>query len=430
MTITTPDRPAAHTRAATLDDLYPATAWDLPVNPGLPAPRLPAPPEERRNLTGYRDHYRPFILREIPVDGQIERLAAIDKAFPHSLYDLMLLVARDDVLRTHVGNTPDAVLAALLTAARAFHDFAHDPAAQRRFGLAGSQLGVGWNYDPTIDRDNGQWWDKRFHLHLNCWTAPVCATVQAVRLAEITDTTTRRSLIDPAAHLAHRVMADALGGTKLPAGCRVLAPDLGRDADLGLPVGLKLRLPGWPFLTTAPCRALLRALHSTAAATHRSLFTAFTGSADTPEPWRRPHLLPPGAVRDNVTALPWLSTGTRADLLHLRSALKDVTDRQMRLFAERPWVANRCLTLGGLSYNTAFFTPHPVDSTTPDGDLHLVMQFKLVSYIGSSPAVAGAVASVIDRVHGPVMTPGDRRRRAAFQHAFLDTLTHQSPAST
>jgi hypothetical protein len=421
---TVSDQPAslsAPPRSATLDDLYPAAAWDLPVNPALPAPRLPAPPEERRNLTGYRDHYRPFILREFDVPGQVERIAAIDKAFPHSLYDLMLLVARDDVLRTDVSDTPDAVLAALLNAARGFADFTADATAQHAFGLAGGRLGIGWNHDPTTDRDNGQWWDKRLHLHLNCWPASVYAEAGPVRLGKIRDTTTRRSLIDPAAQLAHRVMADALHGSPLPAGCELLGPDLCRDAVDGLPIGLKLRLPGWPFVTTASCRALLRSLHATATAGYQALRIAFTGCSDPPKPWSRPHLLPPADVQANLGTLPWLSETSRAELTRLRHVLRDVTDREMRFFAEHPWVANRCLTLGGLSYNLAFFTPQTVDQ--PGGDLYLVMQFKLVSYVGSSPAVGGAVASIIDRAGGPAMTSADREHRATFQRAYLDTLT-------
>ncbi|WP_067128873.1 hypothetical protein [Microtetraspora malaysiensis] len=408
-------------QSATLDSLYPADAWDLPVNAALPAPRLPAPPEEQCNLTGYRDHYQRFILREFPVPGHVERIVAIDKAFPHSLYDLMLMVGRDDELRTDVSNTPDAVLAALLHAARGFADFTADAAVQRAFGLAGSQLGIAWNHDPTRDRDNGQWWDKRLHLHLNCWTADVRATVQPVRLVEISDTATRRSLVDPAAHLAHRVMLDALRGTPLPAGCDLLEPDLRRDAAWGLPIGLKLRLPGWQFVTTAQCRALLRSLHATGTAGYQALLTAFTGSRDAPAPWTRPHLLPPAEVERNIGALPWLSAASRSDLLRLRHVLRDVTDREMRLLADRPWIANRCLTLGGLSYNIAFFAPQTVDQ--PGDGLYLVMQFKLVSYIGSSPSIGGAVASIIDRSGGPIMTAADRVSRAAFQRAYLNTLT-------
>ncbi|MFJ3310320.1 hypothetical protein ACIPSA_46490 [Streptomyces sp. NPDC086549] len=420
-TLPAPRHRPAKSRTATLDDLYPAAAWHLPVNPGLPAPRLPDPPNELTCTGGYREHYGPFILRELPIPGHPERLAAIDKAFPHSLYDLMLLVARDDVLRTHVGNTPDPVLAELLAAAHAFTHFTE--AAAHRFGLRGARLGIGWNSDPTLDRDNGQWWDKRLHLHLNCWPAAVCSSTRPVPLASIADATTRCSLIDPAAHLAHRVMTDALHSTALPPGCQQLGPDLARDAALGLPIGLKLRLPSIAFLTTADCRALLRALHATAETVHRAVLTAFTGHADPPRPWQRPALLPPDTVSANLTALPWLSPPAITGLLQLRAALKDVTSAQLRLLAARPQIANRCLTLGGLSYNTAIFTPRPVRGDGGEDDWYLVMQFKLVSYIGSSPAVGGAVASLIDRAGGPVMTPADRDHRASFQNAFLDHLT-------
>ncbi|MFH8257742.1 hypothetical protein [Streptomyces roseolus] len=416
-----PDR--VQTAPPTFDDLYPEAAWDLPVNPALPAPRHPAPPEELTNTGGYRQHYGPYILREVPVPGHAERLAAIDKAFPHALYDLMLLVARDDVLRTHVGDTPDAVLAALLSAAHAFTGFTAHPSTIRRFGLEGARLGIGWNYDPTIDRDNGQWWDKRLHLHLNCWTADACTATQPVPLAAIDDITTRRSLIDPAAHLAHQAMTDALHHIPLPDGCTPLAPDLTRDAALGLPIGLKIHIPGRNFLTTPACRTLLRTLHATADTTHHALHHAFTGHGPRPALWQRPTLLPPAVVRENLATLPWLSPDTLTGLMRLRTILKDVTPAQLRLLAERRWAANRLLTLGGLSYNTAVFTPHPADTAHSNDDWFLVMQFKLVSYIGSSPAVGGAVASVIDRANGPAMTPADQARRTSFQLAFLDHLT-------
>lgn len=434
-----------------LDALYPRAAWRLPVNPAFPAPRLADPPVERCNLGRYRDYYGPNILREIPVPAVCERLAVIDKAFPHSLFDVMLLVARDDIMRTGIGNTPDQVLAALLQAASAFAGFLSDPAVLRAFGLEGGQVGIAWNHDPTIDRDNGQWWDKRLHLHLNCWPRTVQRTVRPVRLGDIRDPTARRSLVDPVAYLAHQVMVDALhhftrydvtlpgvtlpgvtrhgvavSGAALPAGCEILGPDPGRDAELLLPVGLKIALPGWRFVTTPQCLQLLRTLHDTASAVYERLRRCFTGSTTGPGPWRRPRLLPAGDVRDNLSRLPWLSPSAAGGLVQLRRTLRDVTDREMRLLQDRPDIANRCLSLGGLSYNLSFHTPHPATAAHPIADaddLYLVMQFKLVSYVGSSPAVGGAVASLIDRTHGPVMTTAQRRLRHAFQQAYTDTLT-------
>ena len=189
-TTPTPTAPAQE-RAGRLDHLYPAQAWELPVNPSLPAPRRAIPPAERRNLGTWRDYYHPNIAAELPVPGTPGTLAVIDKAFPHSLYDLMLLVADDDAPRSNVGDTPDRVLAALLRATAAFVRYLSDAAVLRGLGSDGrdgGQLGVGWNFDPTVDRDNGQWWDKRMHWHLNYWPASIRRAVRPVPLRSVTDT--------------------------------------------------------------------------------------------------------------------------------------------------------------------------------------------------------------------------------------------------
>ncbi len=416
-----------------LDALYPRAALDLPVNPALLAPRLAVPPQERRNLGGYRDYYGPNILAEIPIAGAGERLAVIDKAWPHSLYDVMLLVARDDVLRTSVGDTPPAVLTALMRACAQFADYVSTPCVMSEFGLMGSQTSIAWNHDRTVDRDNGQWWDKRLHLHFNCWPKSAHSN-RSVRLGDVADTTTRRSLVDPVAYLAHRVILDALTDHSLPDGCVPLAPDPLRDGHEHLPVGLKIRLPGgWPFVTTPECRRLLRLLHKTAAATYRNLLLSFTGQVEPSSDWRRPPLLPPPDVQRRLTGLRWLTPGSREELLRLRGVLRELTGRELELLRRRPEIANRCMTLGGLSYNLAFHSPHSATrerplSATPD--LYLVMQFKLISYIGSSPAVHGAVASVIDRAGGPVMTDADRALRRAFQTEYIRLLGQAADGNT
>ncbi|MET9648582.1 hypothetical protein [Streptomyces syringium] len=421
---------ASQTRG--LDTLYPQAAWELPVNPALPAPRRADPPVERCNLGGYRDYYDPNIVREFPVQGERERLAVIDKAFPHSLYDVMLLVARDDVIRQSVSDTPAPVLAALLRAARTFMVLLSDPVVLRRFGLDGGRVTVSWNHDPTLDRDNGQWWDKRMHWHLNCWPSFVQRTVAPVRLADVTDVTMRRSLVDPAAYLAHRVMTDALRDAALPGGCRLMGPDPVRDAERALPIGLKIRIPGWGFVPTLQCQGLLRTLHDTASDVYRSLHQCFTGSDDMPAPWQRPRLLHVDDVEHRLDGLVWLSPAARSGLTRLRRVLRDVTPGEMRLLAARRGVANRCLTLGGLSYNLALFTPELARADRPvieTNELYVVMQFKLVSFVGNSPAIGGAAASVIDRMGGPVMTPDDHARRSDFQHQYTELLQRSLPTA-
>ncbi len=405
----------------TLDDLYPPGAMLLPVNTALVAPRLATPPPELENHSHYRDHYGPFILGERTVGTEPETIALIDKAFPHTLYDLMLLVGRDDILRTCVGELPDTVLAELLTMVTGFADYISDPRVVRTFGLGRGRLSIGWNYDPTTDRDNGQWWDKRMHVHLNAWHPRTCRTVHPVPLADVTDPTLRRSLVDPTAYLAHRVMIDAVRTDRLPAACRLLHPSAARDAEQHLPVGLKVRLPGFAYLATADFRALLRMLHGTAAAAYRLLRAIFTDSHSPTGPWHRPPLRPADQVEAALAALPWLTNESRTLLLRLRTVLRDIPERQMLLLRTRSHLANRCLALDGLSYNLALFTPDEISARRPinaTGELYLVMQLKTVSSIGSSPALGGAVATAADRTHGPAMTPADRAMRHAFQHAY------------
>ncbi|MEU8967436.1 hypothetical protein AB0C89_37915 [Streptomyces sp. NPDC048491] len=345
---------------------------------------------------------------------------------------MMLLVADRQTVHTGIGDTADQTLAALLAAAHTHVRYLSQPDTVRRFDLAGGQLVIGFNHDRTLDRDNGQWWDKAMHWHLNVWPRHVRTAVRPRRLADIPDTTVRRSLVDPCAYLAHQIMADALR-VPLPGGCRVLGPDPARDAARGLPVGLKVRLPRWSFTTTPACVDLLRTLHRTAESSYTVLREAFTGSPDLCSVWRRPALLPSAEVHERLAAIDWLSPTARRDLLRLRLILRDVSDRELSLLAGHRDVANRCLTLGGLSYNLAFVTPDLIAATPTLADteeLYLVMQLKLISYVGHSPAVGGAVASLIDRHHGPTLTDADRRVRRDFQHSYLRELTRDPASAT
>jgi hypothetical protein len=55
------------------------------------------------------------------------------------------------------------------------------------------------------------------------------------------------------------------------------------------------------------------------------------------------------------------------------------------------------------------------------------MQFKLLSAIGSSPAIGGSVASILDRFRGPIMSAQQTRLRRQFQDGFLADLEHGAP---
>ncbi|WP_230394012.1 hypothetical protein [Plantactinospora alkalitolerans] len=404
----------------------------LPVIPGLPMPRLAAPPPDVRNLSPhYRDHYGPHILREYPTGGSGDRIAVIDKAFPHSVYDMMLLatVGDDRVIASSVSDVPEAMLTALLTICEQFVRYIHASSTRRRFGLDGAQLMIGTNYDPsTTDRDNGQWWDKRMHWHLNCWPAAAYRDASIVPLGEVDDVNKRRALVDPIAHLAAQVMCDAFRTQPLPAGCH-LAGDTDLPSDGG-PVGFKIALPSWDFLPDAACARLLVHLHDVATGAYARLRESFTGSPATSPPWTRPGLLPPDQVATNLDELAWLSEPGRQGLLMLRSLLRDVTSYEMNLMRADMDLANRCLTLAGLDYHLGFWSPPQSSSRRGRPPVYLVMQFKLLSAIGSSPAIGGGVASILDRYCGPIMSAQQTRLRRQFQDDFLGVLDCEPPEAT
>ncbi|MGC5033879.1 class I SAM-dependent methyltransferase [Micromonospora sp. DT229] len=404
--------------------LYPASAMALPVIPRLPMPRLAAPPPDVRNLSAhYRDHYGPHILREYPVGDSGDRIVVVDKAFPHSVYDMMLLatVGDDTVIASSVSDVPEAMLTTLLTFCGQFVRYVHASSTRRRFGLDGAQLMIGTNYDPsTTDRDNGQWWDKRMHWHLNCWPTTAYRDASMASLGDVNDVNRRRALVDPIAHLAARIMRDAIRTQPLPTGCR-----LADDTDLnpeGGPVGFKIALPGWDFLPDTTCARLLVHLHDVAAGAYAQLRRCFTGSPAASPPWTRPGLLPPGQVAANLDELTWLSEPARQGLRTLRSLLRDVTTGEMNLMRADMDLANRCLTLAGLDYHLGFWSPPQPGSSRGRAPVYLVMQFKLLSAIGSSPAIGGSVASILDRFRGPIMSAQQTRLRRQFQDRFLALL--------
>jgi hypothetical protein len=412
-----------------LDDVYPPGAWNLPVNPALSAPRRVTPIAERRNTTSYRDYYGPNIQAEIPIPDAPERLVIVNKAFAHALCDVMLLVGRDGEVCKSVADAPGPVLATLLRSAALFVRFLSEPDNVQAFDMDGGQVIIGWNYDETVDRENGQYFDKRMHWHLNGFAPAVRRSAVPVPLREVASVSMRRMLVDPVGYLAQEVMADALRPIGLPDECELLPVDPSSDAANGLPVGLKIRIPRWDYLESDACGILLRGLHHAAARTYETVYRAFTGMPVEPlVAWHRRPLLSVHDVEARLRQLSWLGETTKQRLMGLRHVLRDVSDREMRLLRTRTDVANRCLTLGGLSYNLAFYTPHPVKADEPlfkAGELYVVMQLKVISSLGQAPAVGGAVASKLDRSSGPAMTDQEQARRTEFQQQYINTLRRE-----
>ncbi len=365
--------------------------------------------------------------------GEEERVAVIDKAWPHSLNDIMLLVASDSHRRTHVEHIPDPVLARLLNAALAYTAMASDEQTVRRFDLDGGRLTIGWNCDPTRDRDGGQWWDKTLHWHLNLYPRQTQAAVTTTPLRDITDVSVRHALVDPFSYLAQQVLREALEH-QLPAlkAGPILPGDPLLDIENRYPVGLKIPLPGWDYLGTPQCRDLLRMLHTTTLHAYHQISSALTDHPAVPGTnargtygiWERPRLRLPADAEQRLDRIEWLSPETGSSLLRAHALLRDVSPRQMQTLRSNRHLAARFLTLAGPSYNITFMSPDPTGLEFHDqARVLLVLQPKVFSYIGHTPALGTSVASIINRRIGPIMGSDLLEHRKSLQHEFLHRVS-------
>ncbi|MFJ5882313.1 hypothetical protein [Kitasatospora cineracea] len=406
--------------------LYPAAAERMAVATRMLVPRRPRLIASRGNTGRFEDFYAPECrLAQFTPTGTDERIAVIDKAFPHARYDFMYVVANDDV-RCAPDELSDTALAVMLDAVPEFVRFVAEDEVNRAYGLDGSALTFGFNHDrDTTDRDNGQFYEKRFHLHFNCWARQELAAVRTRRFGDVPDPRIRRTMLDPVSFLGPAVLYDALRHRFAADGlhgARTLAPDPDRDAALGLPLGLKFELPGWDHVATADCRRLIRDLHATSEQVYRDLHLAFTGAEPPARAWYRSPLLPPGAVAARLAALPYLSAATREALVVLRAALRDAPAADMPGLRRDPNLAAAKLVLAGLDYHLGIYSPTRVSHTDPDGPtpVYLYLQFKLLSRIGGGPAVGGAAAVQVDRAGGAPFTDGELDARRSLLEAFTD----------
>jgi hypothetical protein len=409
----------------TLATLYPEEALDTRVVLRLPAPRLAAPPGGAPNTGTVHAYYGENLLRELALPGG-DRLSFIDNAFPHSRYGLMLLVDNDSV-RSSFAELQPLTQEALMEVAVRYVEYLSSPAVRGAHSLDGGHFHACFNYSKyTTDRENGMFYDKRYHLHLNYYPLADLGQKSApVRWSAIDDSSLRRRFIDPIAFLGSSVAFDAAQGTlaRLP----LLPIDHERDRSLALPPGLKIQLCSWNDLRQASFREAVSRLHDAAERAYGEVYEAFVGRPFQPVVWHRPSLLPSAEVRRRLAGLHWLSPASRDGLFELARLLRNVTEDELRAFREDEPLRVRKLALGGLDYSIGLFSPQPNTELSPldtHGPVYLVMQFRLFGDIGSAGlAPIGDVPIVrIDRKNGPILTPSDIKDRTKLRQGFLEDM--------
>lgn len=403
--------------------LYPAEAQETPVLDGVPAPSF-AP-----YSTGFHDGTRPepdYSARLLarahvgrPPAG--DSLAFVDKLFPHTPLDLMV-VADDQRPRFSFADLQPRTGEVVCRILHQFVDFLSREDILAEHQLSRRRVHICYNFDPhTIDRDNPMAYDKRFHVHLNCWRRATLDQAKTVRFGSITDPVSRRDLLDPLGYVGPRLCFEMLKGTV--SGLAMMAPDPERDLRLRLPAGLKFVLGEWQSLRTSRLPELLRALHGAVVAVYGAVGWAFTDRDDAPVPWSRHALLPSAEIERRLGTFPALTAESRRLLLHLALALRSVGDRQMAFLRRHRELRTRCLALAGPAYSLGFYSP-VVDDRDPcllrQGPVYLVLQPKMFSRLGGAglayldefPAVR--VARGAHR-----MSAEEEQARTQFQRSFL-----------
>lgn len=403
-----------------LASLYPDEIRELMVIPRMPSPRKPNAPAGARNRGTAREFYGPAMVEEFRLlDGS--HVAFIDKAFPHSRFDTMLLASDDDI-RTAVSDLTAPAAEYIFGSVPRFAEYVSQDDVVQRFGLRGGRLHVSYNYDrDTTDRENSMFYDKRFHLHLNYFPARDIVTTEPIRWVDLPDRALAQRLVDPVAYLAEYVVRDV--NTELGDLVPLMPVDRSRDLRLGLPAGAKFEAAGWSALGRRDTIGYLRGLHLAAERGHVDLYRAMTGQEFMPRRWSRPAMLPLEQALSRLSDIPWMSEESFAGASTLARGLRSMTEAEIEALRQDSARVTQLLTLGGLDYAISIAAPYangrgPVPAQADV--VHVTQQVKLFADIGGAgmPPIDGVPIVRLDRASGKPFSPAELRERVAFAEGF------------
>jgi len=358
--------------------------------------------------------------------SQADRLALIDKASPHALFDLMLTEVSPPTQGQAAKADPSSVAPVtgrvLWQTAANFRRFIAEPAIRRAFELEDGWPQLALNCDPTTDRESVQAL-KQFHLHLIYWRAPELNPLQRVEcFNDQRDQYLARQCVDPVSFLAPRLVEDCLADLDLgPSKATWLPADAAASCTGRRPLGSLLLLPSWDELAAPAFEKLIRSLHQRLSQIATKLLRALTGTTHPPAPWHRHPLLPTAQVAGNLEQL-GLRACVAADLLVLAQRLRDLSAPVAGYLRHRS-AARRmhCMTLSQPCYSLSL---SPMDAqgrstATARGPLLLGIQLKLFSGIGGAGLVSlpGIPSVRVVRAQGQ-FSEADWLRRTDFQRRF------------
>jgi hypothetical protein len=413
--------------------LYPDDVNDLPVAwhqlriAGPPASYRLTPRERDSDDLAERFGRRTIMAFDIRSNDpaavlQADRLAFVDKAVPHSQYDLMCAEVSAAAKAT-VREIGRQTASAIWCSAYNFVAFVSRPEIQRTYGLQGGQLHLALNCDPnTRDRESIQA-SKQFHLHFLYWTQQELAALRRAERSTDARSLLQRRLLDPLAFVAPAVLAERLGAFDLDNRAMTLLPFHPADSIHGCkPMGCLIRLSDWAVLKTPEFVYTIDRIHTCIAETSAQLQEAFTGQAQPPGLWHRHALLPPSVIRDNIDRLGF-SARTIAALHHLAGALSDVSPNLMDFMKKHGGARRRHLVLNSPCYALNLYAPMQNSIAEPliaAKEVYLIIRVKLFSAIGGAGLLCLNETPCVRIVREEgVLSEPLWRQRTRFQSGFV-----------
>ena len=381
-----------------LEALYPEELKDLPV--AWDQVKIPGPPGPYR-LSGSegdsilaKDRFRRRTIQAFNLypagaadEGHTDRLAFIDKAIPHSLYDLMCTEASDAVKAT-VSDISRQTGRAVCQSAYNFVSFLSRPETFQTYDLAGGQLHLAVNCDPnTLDRESVQA-SKRFHMHFLYWRRQELKLLQGVACnRRQTRKLLRQRMLDPLFILGPAMIHERLHEENFRyEGMRLIPFRPDEIMVQGMTPGCLIRLDTWGRLKTEAFTQCINHIHCCIKATSRQLQHAFTGQSQPPDPWQRHALLPYPVIVDNIGKLSF-SRRPSEGLVHLARVLRNISPQLMNYLKRRSGHRIRHLVLNNPCYTLNLYSPdeHQIDRPLIESKaVYLSIQVKLLSAIGGA----------------------------------------------
>lgn len=349
----------------------------------------------------------------------VNEIAFINKLSPHSLYDCMLMCMEKE--NSSISDLSDEAAKFVFEMTYKFIEFVSEKQIMDEYDLYDGYMHICYNYDPfTIDRESGMS-EKRFHLHMNYWRKRDISLDDTKYLGEICDKNLVRRMVDPLTIIGEYVLYDMLKYFKIEE--NILEPNISRDIEYGLPIGLKIKYDGCEVLKSFEFSKKICKLHILLCDIYNEFEKIFCININRNGKWKRSLLKNVEEIKQGILKSSWLSEYSRLLMFFLAENLRNINSIPEKYFLENRDGRIRHLCMNGLNYSLSFFSPNENSAEIKlinQRDFYLVIQPKMFSDIGGAglPCIGGIAAAKLKR-NAIGFTEKEAEMRDDFHKRFI-----------